>query len=122
MNAVNDLDTPTGQREYKAFATWAAQYAIWGYGLIKADPAIDGQAPYYAMRWGAMVRPLPCGLAGCVTTTAMSCVAARWSSAGTATSGVPKNAMRIAVRRAASDPRRAHLEIGLADTAHRFSG
>jgi hypothetical protein len=58
MSAANDLDTPTGQREYKAFATLAAQYAIRGYGLVKADPAIDGQAPYYAMRWGAMARPL----------------------------------------------------------------
>ena len=58
MNAVNDLDTPTGQRECKAFATLAAQYAMRGYGLIKADPAIDGQALYYATRWGAMVRPL----------------------------------------------------------------
>ena len=53
MNAVNDLDTPTGQREYKAFATVAALYAMRGYGLIKADPAIGGQAPYYATRWGA---------------------------------------------------------------------
>ena len=58
MNAVNDLDTPTGQREYKAFATLAALYAMRGYGLIKADPAIDGQAAYYAMRWGAIARPL----------------------------------------------------------------
>lgn len=58
MNAVNDLDTPTGQREYKAFATLAALYAIRGYGLLKADTGIEGQAPYYAMRWGAIVRPL----------------------------------------------------------------
>ena len=58
MIAVNDLDTPTGQREYKAFATLATLYAMRGYGLIKADAAIDGQAPYYAMRWGAVVRPL----------------------------------------------------------------
>ena len=59
MNAVNDLDTPTGQREYKAFATLAALYAMRGYGLIKADPAIGGQTPYFATRWGVMVRPLP---------------------------------------------------------------
>lgn len=58
MNAVNDLDTATGEREYKVFATLAALYAMRGYWLIKADPAIDGQAPYYAMRWGAVVRPL----------------------------------------------------------------
>ena len=58
MNEVNDLDTPTGARKYKAFNTLAAQYAIRGYGLIKGDPAIDGQAPYYATRLGAMVRPM----------------------------------------------------------------
>jgi hypothetical protein len=58
MNAVNDLDTPTGQRERKAFATLAAQFAMRGYVLIKGDPAIDGQAPYYAMRWGRLAQPL----------------------------------------------------------------
>ena len=58
MSAVNDLDTPTGQRECKAFATLAALYAMRGYALIKADPASPGQATYYAMRWGALVRPL----------------------------------------------------------------
>ena len=59
MNAVNDLDLPTGQREYKAFATLAAQYAMNGLALIKGDPAVDGQAPYFALRWGSMVKPLP---------------------------------------------------------------
>jgi hypothetical protein len=58
MNAVNDLDTPTAQREYKAFATLAAQYAMHGYGLIKGDPAIAGQAAYYVTRWGALLQPL----------------------------------------------------------------
>ena len=58
MSTANDLDTPTSQLEHKAFATLAAQYAMRGYGLIKADPAIDGQALYYATHWGAMVRPL----------------------------------------------------------------
>lgn len=58
MNALNDLDTPTGQREYKAYATLAAQYAMRGYRLIKGDPAIESQAPYYVMRWDAMVKPL----------------------------------------------------------------
>jgi hypothetical protein len=58
MIAVNDLDLPTWQREHKAFATLAALYAMRGYGLIKADPAIGGQPTYFAMRWGAIVRPL----------------------------------------------------------------
>ncbi len=58
MSAVNDLDAPTGQRAYKAYSTLAAQFALHGLGLIKGDPAIEGQAPYYAMRWGAVVRPL----------------------------------------------------------------
>ena len=58
MSAVNDLDTPTGQRECKAYATLAAQYAMHGYELVKADPATASQAPYYAMRWDAMATPL----------------------------------------------------------------
>ncbi len=58
MNAANDLDTPTVQREYKAFATMAAQYAMHGYSLIKGDPAIAGQSAYYVTRWGALVQPL----------------------------------------------------------------
>jgi hypothetical protein len=59
MNALNDLDLPTGQREYKAFATLAAQYAISGLALIKGDPAVDGQARYFALCWGSMAKPLP---------------------------------------------------------------
>lgn len=57
MNTANDLDTPTADRERKAFATLAAQFALLGYVLIKGDPAIDGQALYYAMRLGT-VQPL----------------------------------------------------------------
>lgn len=57
MNAANDLDTPTADREHKAFATMAAQFALLGYVLIKGDPAIDGQALYYTMRLGT-VQPL----------------------------------------------------------------
>lgn len=59
MNAVNDLDTPTEQRECKAYATLAAQYAMLGYRLIKGDPAIAGQAPYYVAHRDAMIRALP---------------------------------------------------------------
>lgn len=58
MIALNDLDTPTGQRACKAYATLAAQYAMLGYRLIKGDPAIAGQAPYYVTRWDAIAKPL----------------------------------------------------------------
>jgi hypothetical protein len=58
MNPINDLDTPTTQREYKAYATLAAQLAMLGYSLIKTDPAVCGQALYYAMRLG-LAKPLP---------------------------------------------------------------
>ena len=57
MNTMNDLDTPTGQRQHKTFATLASQFAMQGHGLIKGDPAIDGQTPYYATHW-RMVEPL----------------------------------------------------------------
>lgn len=57
MSVTNDLDTPTTDRERKAFATLAAQFALLGFVLIKGDPAIDGQALYYASRPGA-VQPL----------------------------------------------------------------
>jgi len=50
MSARNDLDTATGQREGKAYATVAAQFALLGMELIKSDPEICGQAPYYVMR------------------------------------------------------------------------
>jgi|JI10StandDraft_1071094.scaffolds.fasta_scaffold1338804_2 hypothetical protein len=58
ITAINDLDTPTGQREYKAYATLAARYAMQGCELIKSDPAIDGPARYIAMRWGSVAKPL----------------------------------------------------------------
>jgi len=58
MNAVNDLDTATALRETKAFATLAARFALHGYALVKSDPAIDGQAPYFAARWGIGAQPL----------------------------------------------------------------
>ena len=48
MNTHNDLDTATGQREGKAYATLAARFALVGMELIKRDPEIYGQAPYYA--------------------------------------------------------------------------
>jgi alpha-beta hydrolase superfamily lysophospholipase len=58
MNPTNDLDMPTAQREYKTYATLAAQLAMRGYALVKADPAVCGQVPYYAMRLG-LAKPLP---------------------------------------------------------------
>lgn len=58
MKALNDLGTPSGQRAYKAHASPASQYAMRGYQLIKGDPAIESQAPYYAA-CNAVIRPLP---------------------------------------------------------------
>jgi hypothetical protein len=52
MSTQNDLDTATGQRERKAFATLAAQYALAGMELVKGDWEVTGQALYYATRWG----------------------------------------------------------------------
>ena len=57
MNTVNDLDTPTGQRERKAYFTLAAQYALAGMELVKGDWEVTGQAPYYAARHG-LFQPL----------------------------------------------------------------
>ena len=48
----NDLDLPTGQRERKAYAMLAAQFALIGIELIKGDPEVIGQTPYYATRYG----------------------------------------------------------------------
>ena len=48
----NDLDLPTGQRERKAYATLAAQFALIGIELVKGDPEVIGQTPYYATRYG----------------------------------------------------------------------
>ena len=50
MHWRNDLDTPTAMREGKALATLAAQFALIGIELIKSDPEISRQAPYYAAR------------------------------------------------------------------------
>ena len=52
MSTQNDLDTVTGQRESKAYATLAAQYALAGLELVKGDWEVRGQALYYATRWG----------------------------------------------------------------------
>ncbi|NML85605.1 hypothetical protein [Polaromonas sp.] len=53
LDAVqNDLDLPTGQRERKAYATLASQFALVGVELIKGDPEVIGQTPYYATRYG----------------------------------------------------------------------
>ena len=48
----NDLDTPTAERESKAYATMAAQYALYGLELVKGDPEIAKQARYFAARYG----------------------------------------------------------------------
>lgn len=48
----NDLDTPTAQREAKAYATLAAQFALHGLELVKGDPEIVKQAPLFAVRYG----------------------------------------------------------------------
>ena len=58
MHAVNDLDFPNGARESTAYSALAAQFKMAGHSLIKADPASDGPAQYYAMRWN-VVKPLP---------------------------------------------------------------
>jgi hypothetical protein len=58
MNAINDLDTATGQRSFKDFATLAAQFALLGVGLVKADSVIDGQVLYIAMHWSHGAKPL----------------------------------------------------------------
>lgn len=44
------------EAESKQFSTLAAEYALAGHALIKADPA-DARAPYYATRWG-WLKPL----------------------------------------------------------------
>ncbi len=50
---MNDLDTPTRERAYKRHVTLKAQAAILGFELIKSDPEICGQAPYYLYRHDA---------------------------------------------------------------------
>ena len=55
----NDLDTATADRESKAYATLAAKYALHGMELVKGDPEIAKQAPYFATRYG-LWQPLNC--------------------------------------------------------------
>jgi len=55
--AINDLDTPTSERERKAYFTLAAQFALTGLELVKGDWEVTGQAPYYATRYG-LFKPL----------------------------------------------------------------
>ena len=50
-------NTPTGQRDDKAFSTLVAQLAFHGHQLHRTHPA-DGPVSYYVTRWG-MVRSLP---------------------------------------------------------------
>lgn len=57
MSATNDLDTPTAQRNHKHFTTLSAAFALQGWELIKGDPAIEGQVPYLATRWGVGAKP-----------------------------------------------------------------
>ena len=54
---TNDLNSPTGQREGKAFASLAARFALAGHSLTRSNPA-DGAVIYYAGRWG-LSRALP---------------------------------------------------------------
>lgn len=58
MTEANDLDTATADRERKAFAMLSAHFALLGLVLIKGDPSIDGQAPYFAARRGWGAQPL----------------------------------------------------------------
>lgn len=55
----NDLDTATAKRESKAYAVLAEQYALHGMALVKGDPEIAKQAPYFATRYG-LWKPLDC--------------------------------------------------------------
>jgi len=47
------LDCARLKDEDKQFSTLAAEYALAGHALIRANPG-DEKAPYYAMRWGWM--------------------------------------------------------------------
>ncbi len=49
MMAGNDLDTPTAHRERKSYFTLAARFALVGMELVKGDPEVRGQAPYYVV-------------------------------------------------------------------------
>lgn len=54
----NDLDTATAHREQKLFATLAARLAMFGCVVIKGDPSIDDQAPYFLVRLGFGLQPV----------------------------------------------------------------
>ena len=57
LASTNDLDYPTGQRGGKAFATFAARFALAGYQLTRTDP-LDGSVSYHLTRYG-LVQHLP---------------------------------------------------------------
>ena len=48
----NNFDLPTGAREGKGYATLAAQFALIGIELIRGDPEVIGQTPFYATSYG----------------------------------------------------------------------
>jgi hypothetical protein len=52
-----DLDTPTADRNNKAFTTLAAQLALRGHQLVRSDRQ-DGTVTYYVHCWG-QVKHLP---------------------------------------------------------------
>lgn len=50
------MQAPDTTSEDKRFATLAAQYALSGHSLIRAQTS-EGSAPYYCSRWG-WIRPV----------------------------------------------------------------
>ena len=54
---INDLDTPTAERDDKRFKTLQAQFAMLGQSLQRTESK-DGAVTYFATRWG-LVRYLP---------------------------------------------------------------
>lgn len=54
----NDLDTPTSERAAKTLATLKARFALQGLAQVKGDPAIEAQAPFYALRLGTNAQAL----------------------------------------------------------------
>ena len=56
-DTTNELNFPTAEREGKAFARLAANFALAGHCLHRTDSK-DGPVCYYAQRWG-LVRHLP---------------------------------------------------------------
>lgn len=53
----NDLDSPTTERDEKAFSILRTAFALKGQTLHRTNPA-DGPVSYWAERWG-LVRHLP---------------------------------------------------------------